>query len=132
MRVVNISENRLMLTTFDVIRPRLIAPNGKEIEPELRARKDLPKITPLATLAPGERWTWRPEASLQWTTDRATLMLTGPDGRGVAGEWSFTALHPGKYRLVVEYANKTMELTEIPNWVGTAATEPVDFEIVGP
>ena len=60
------------------------------------------------------------------------MMLSGPDGRGVAGEWSFPTLHPGKYRLVVEYVNKIDELSVLPNWVGTATTEPVDFEIVAP
>jgi RNA polymerase sigma factor (sigma-70 family) len=130
MRVVNVSEKSLVLTTFDVMRLRLITPDGKEMDPQMRARKDTPKITPPVTLAPGDHWDWRPQASLQWTTDRATLMLTGPDGRGVAGEWSFTSLHPGRYRLVVEYVNTTMEETQVPNWVGTAATEPVDFEVV--
>ncbi len=86
----------------------------------------------LVDLAPGDSWTWRPEARLQWTTDRAALMLTGPDGRGVAGEWSFTTLHPGKYRLVIQYASKTTKYVDIPVWVGKAMTEPVDFEIVAP
>ena len=131
MRVVNVSEKRLLLTTFDVIRPRLITPDGKTIEPEL-SRPDKAPVTPLANLAPGDSWTWRPEARLQWTTDRATLQLTGPDTHGVAGDWSFTTLHPGKYRLVVKYYNRTMEETEIPNWTGDVRTEPVEFEIVEP
>jgi hypothetical protein len=83
-------------------------------------------------LAPGASWTWQAQATLSWTMDRATLQLSGPDGRGVAGVWSFTTLKEGKYRLFIEYANNRLKQDDVEVWVGTATTAKVEFEITAP
>ena len=77
-------------------------------------RDGLPKLKPPHTLDPGDSWTWRPEAKLSWSSDRASLTLSGPDGLGVAGNWSFDTLHPGKYRLILEYASTMTKYIDIP------------------
>ena len=131
LRVANVSDKPLTVWTDDAARPRLTTADGKELNPDVHLRRDLRKIGLPVTLAPGESWTWRPAASLQWTNDRSTLMLSGPLG-GDAGDWSFTTLHPGKYRLVIQYASTTTKYVDIPVWAGKAETEPVEFEIVAP
>jgi hypothetical protein len=127
LRVTNVSGKPLVLATFDVIHLRLFTAQGKEVGMEAR-RKDTPKRTPPVMLAPGASWTWQPQAKLSWTTDRATLELGGPDGRGVAGSWSFTTLKEGKCRLVIEYSNNIPRQGETALWVGKARNE-VAFEI---
>jgi hypothetical protein len=133
LRVTNVSNSKpITICTFDVIRPRLVTAEGKELLPDLRGRKDTPKVTPPKTLAAGESWSWRPTATLSCVNDRAALTLSGPDERGVGGAWSFTGLHPGKYRLIVEYGNANAKDGDLPVWSGKATTEAVDFEITAP
>jgi len=134
LRVTNVSDKPLLLRTFDVILPRLYALRGKQVvEVEMGSRrKDTPKLTPAAMLAPGASWTWRPKAELSWTNDRAALELSGRDGLGVLGSWFFTTLKQGKYRLTVEYANKVPKEGDIPLWVGKATTGEMAFEILPP
>src|SRR5262249_44554025 len=113
---------------FDVIRPRLYTADGKELRMD-SGRDGKPRATPPAMLAPGASWTWRSQAKLSWTKDRGTLMLDGPDGRGIAGFWSFTALKQEKYRLTSEYASNNPKQDDIALWVGQATTNEVEFEI---
>ena len=132
LRIVNVSDKPIALEVNDVLNPRLVAPNGKEpLKPDV-GRDGSPRPRPPVTLAPGDSWTWRPEARLQWTTDRAALQLCGPDGRGVPGFWCFGTLHAGKYGLIVGYSNSVAKQDDVAVWVGKAMTEPVDFEIAGP
>jgi RNA polymerase sigma factor (sigma-70 family) len=134
LRVVNVSDKPVALATFDVIRPRLYFVSGKRVV-ELgmdSRRKDTPRLTPPAMLAPGASWKWRPEARLSWTTDRSALQLSGPDGRGIAGSWSFVTLKEGRYRLVIEYANSNPKLGDVALWVGKATTNAAEFEIAPP
>jgi hypothetical protein len=114
-----------------VVRPRLITADGKELEPNLR-RKDTPKVTPPVKLASGESWTWNSGATLSRGKDDATLMLSGPDGKGVLGAWSFTGLRPGKYQLIAEYVNDKAKDGDLAVWTGKAAAVAVDFEITAP
>jgi uncharacterized protein (TIGR03067 family) len=97
LRVTNDSDKPLALSTFDVIRPRLYTADGKELRMD-GGRDMSPRLTPPAMLAAGASWTWRAQANLRWMKDRNTLQLDGPDGRGVAGFWSFTVGKDGKYR----------------------------------
>jgi RNA polymerase sigma factor (sigma-70 family) len=129
LRVTNVSDKPLALGTFDVIRPRLYTADGKELRMD-GGRDGLPKATPPAMLAPGASWTWRAEANLRWMKDRNTLQLDGPDGRGVAGFWSFPVGKEGKFRFAVEYANSNAKQGDVALWVGKGTTEQVDFEIV--
>src|SRR5262249_55438149 len=130
LRVTNVSGKPLALSTFDVIRPRLYAADGKELRMDC-GRNASPRPTPPAPLAPGASWTWRPEARLTLTQDGSTLRLHGPDGRGVPGAWFFS-VKAGKYRLAVEYANSNPTQDNVPLWVGTARTAEVEFEITAP
>jgi uncharacterized protein (TIGR03067 family) len=133
LRVTNVCDKPLGLSTFDVIRPRLYFVSGKRVvELEMASRrKDAPRLTLPAKLAPGASWMWRPEAQLSWTgRDRSTLELSGPDGRGVAGAWTFGTLREERrYRLAIEYANSTPKQGETALWVGKATTDEVEFEI---
>src|SRR5262249_843617 len=129
LRVTNVSDKPLALRTFDVIRPRLYAADGKELGMDRGERLRSPIPTLPAMLAPGASWTWQPRARLSWTNDRAALRLDGPDGLGVAGFWSFTPWKEGKYRLAVEYANTNPKQDDVSLWVGTATTEQVEFEV---
>jgi RNA polymerase sigma factor (sigma-70 family) len=129
LRVTNVSDKPLALSTFDVIRPRLYTADGKELRMD-GGRDGQPRPTPPAILAAGASWTWRAQANLRWMKDRNTLMLDGPDGHGVAGFWSFSPLKEGKYRFAVEHANSNARQDDVALWVGKAATEKVDFEIV--
>jgi hypothetical protein len=128
LRVTNVSGKPLAIRTFDVIRPRLYTADRREVGIDI-GRHVLPKPTPPALLAPGASWTWQPRAALSWTTDRATLRLSGPDGRGVAGVWYFTTLKEGKYHLAIEYTNDPKQC-DVSLWVGKATTNEVAFEIV--
>jgi hypothetical protein len=134
LRITNVSDKPEAFAVSDVIRPRLYAADGKEVSMSM-GRDGTPKPLPSAKLAPGESWTWRPEATLSWTTDpkrggRAELHLSGPDGRGVPGFWWFDGLQAGKYKWVVEY--DTSKLRDTRLWVGNAKTEAVEFEVAGP
>jgi RNA polymerase sigma-70 factor (ECF subfamily) len=129
LRVTNVSDKPLALSGFDVIRPRLYAAGGKELEMN-SGRNGLPRPPAPAVLAPGASWTWRPEARLEWAAgDISILLLRGPDGRGVDGSWWFT-VKEGKYRLAVEYANSNARQNDVSLWVGRATTKEVEFEIV--
>jgi hypothetical protein len=123
------------LNVNDVVAPRLIAPDGKQLKPSL-GRDGKPKPKPPVTLAPGVCWQWRPDAKLGPTRELVTITglaaLYGPDGHGAPGFWEFSTLHPGKYKLVVEYANEAAKDGDVTLWVGKAATEEAAFEIVGP
>jgi RNA polymerase sigma factor (sigma-70 family) len=130
LRVTNVSDKPLTLSVFDVIRFWLIDPaDGKKWGADM-GRDGLPKPLPPVTLAPGASWTWQPRAKLDRTTDRATLRLSGPDGLGVAGFWTFTTLTAPKYRLAIEYGNSNPKQGDVPLWVGKATTKEVEFELV--
>jgi RNA polymerase sigma factor (sigma-70 family) len=131
LRITNVSDKPLSLNVNDVVTPRLVAPDGKELKPSL-GRDGSPRPKSPATLAPGESWEWRPDAKLGVTADRATLHLYGPDGHGAPGFWEFATLHPGKYTLVVDYINEAAQQDDVALWVGKATTKGVDFEIVAP
>ncbi len=129
LRVTNVTDKPVALSTFDVIRPRLYTAGGKELVMD-GGRNGSPRPSPPVVLAPGASWTWRPEARLEWAAgDISILLLRGPDGRGVAGSWWFT-LKEGKYRLAVEYANRSPKQGDVSLWVGKAVTREVEFEIV--
>jgi RNA polymerase sigma factor (sigma-70 family) len=132
LRVTNVSDKPLGLATFDVIRPRLYFVSGKRVvEVEMGSRrKDTPRLTPPVTLAPGASWTWSPEARLSWTSDRSALQLSGPDGHGIVGAWSFVTLKEGTYRLAVEYENNNPRQDDVALWVGKATTNELEFKIV--
>jgi uncharacterized protein (TIGR03067 family) len=132
--VTNVSGKPLTLRTFDVIRPRLYSTDGRSSSDSKEVgitigRDGEPKPTQPAILAPGASWTWQPRATLSWTTDRATLVLSGPDGRGVAGAWSAGTLKEGKYHLAIEYSNSDPKHGDVALWVGKATTNKVEFEI---
>jgi hypothetical protein len=130
LRVTNVSDKPLALRTFDVIRPRLYTADGKELGMEV-GRNGTPRPWSPELLAPGASWKWfQHQVLLGWTKDRATLRLAGPDGRGVAGSWSFTTLKEGKYRLAIEYSNSDPKQGDVSLWVGKATTNEVQFEIV--
>jgi RNA polymerase sigma factor (sigma-70 family) len=129
LRVTNVSDKPVALCTSDVIEPRLVTADGKEVRLD-RGRDGEPRPLPPAMLAPGASWTWQAQANLCWAKDATTLRLYGPDGRGVAGFWSFAPLKEGKYRLAIEYANSNPKQDDVSLWVGKATTEEVAFEIV--
>jgi RNA polymerase sigma factor (sigma-70 family) len=130
LRVANVSDKPVALSVNDVISLRLVSPDGEQMEMNSR-RKDTPKRQPPALLRPGKAWTWQPDARLEWSGgDRRVLTLSGPDGRGIAGAWSFSPVKQGKYRLAVEYANSNARDGDAALWVGKAATKEVEFEIV--
>jgi hypothetical protein len=95
-----------------------------------RGRNGTPKPLPPVILEPGASWTWEAQANLSWAKDATALRLYGPDGRGVAGFWSFAPLMEGRYRLAIEYANSNPKQDDVSLWVGKATTEEVEFEIV--
>jgi RNA polymerase sigma factor (sigma-70 family) len=130
LRVTNVSDKPVNLAVNDVIELRLVAPDGKQMEPNLR-RKDTPKRQPPVPLRPWETWTWRPDTRLEWAArDSSVLLLGGPDGRGILGAWSFTVKQQ-RYRLAIEYANNNAREGDATLWVGKATTKEVEFEIGG-
>jgi RNA polymerase sigma factor (sigma-70 family) len=132
LRVTNVSDKPLGVSVDDVIRPWVFnAADGKKLECSI-GRDGSPRPQTPFTLAPGESWTWQPQATLGWAKDGKGLVLSGPDGRGVPGFWSFRLPKEGKYRLAIEYANTTAKQGDVPLWVGKATTKEVEFEIVAP
>src|SRR5262249_31376206 len=93
VRVTNVSERRVTLALYDAIRPRLYRVGRKRtVEYFMDGGRDGTPAGPLpVTLAPGETWTWEPEARLSWAMDGQAMNMHGPDGRGAPGFWSF---HP--------------------------------------
>src|SRR5262249_19642554 len=61
LRVTNISDKPLALSTFDVIRPRLYTADGQELRMD-GGRDGQPRPTPPVRLAAGASWTWRAQA----------------------------------------------------------------------
>jgi RNA polymerase sigma factor (sigma-70 family) len=130
LRITNVSDKRVTIAVFDVISLWVFnTVDRTRLEPSTR-RKDTPRVLPPVTLAAGASWTWQPRATLDRTSDRATLRLSGPDGLGVLGAWSITTLKMGKHRLTIEYANRNAKQGDTPVWVGKATTKEVEFEIV--
>jgi RNA polymerase sigma factor (sigma-70 family) len=130
LRVTNVSDQPVNLGVNDVISLRLVSPDGAQMEMNSR-RKDTPKRQPPVLLRPGDTWTWQPDARLEWSGgDRRVLTLSGPDGRGIAGAWSFSPVKQGKHRLAIEYANSNPRDGDAALWVGKATTKEVEFEIV--
>jgi RNA polymerase sigma factor (sigma-70 family) len=130
MRVTNVSDKPVTLPVWDVIVPTVFnTVDGRKLTPDYR-RKDMPRVVPPVTLAPGKSWTWQPRATLSLSQDRATLQLSGPDGLGVAGAWSISTLKVGKHRLSVQYSNAKPREGETALWVGKVTTEEAEFEIV--
>src|SRR5262249_25065772 len=130
LRITNVSEKPVAIAVSDVIRPWVFnTVDGVKLGADLQ-RRELPVPSPPVTLAPSASWTWQPDAKLTVTTDRATLRLGGPDGRGVPGTWSITTLKAGKHRLSIEYANANPKQDGVSLWVGKATTNEVEFEIV--
>jgi hypothetical protein len=131
LRITNVSDQPLTISTFDVIRPRLYTADGKEVQVSI-GRNGMPRPTAPATLAPGASWTWQPKARLSFTREGGQWLLDGPDGRGVSGVWAFLSLQEGKYRLSLEYANAEPKQGDASLWVGRATTENVEFDLVPP
>jgi RNA polymerase sigma factor (sigma-70 family) len=130
LRVTNVSDKPVTIAVSGVIRPWVYnTVDGRKLGASLAQDGTLRALPPV-TLAPGGSWTWRPRAKLDWTMDRATLRLSGPDGLGVPGFWSITTLKVGKHCLFVDYANSNAKQGDVPLWVGKATTEEARFEIV--
>jgi RNA polymerase sigma factor (sigma-70 family) len=130
LKVVNVSDKPVSLSINNVIRLRLDSRDGESNRMQ-SGRDGKPKPQPPVTLAPGGTWTWRSGADLHWVGgDRTTLQLYGPDGRGVAGFWSFGTMKQKKYWLTIEYENTNPNQDGVPLWVGKATPKEVAFEVL--
>jgi hypothetical protein len=130
LRVKNVSQEPITIPVFDVIRPSVFnTVDGVKLAAQI-GRNGPPKAVPPVTLGPGKTWTWEPRAKLDWSGDRATLRLGGPDGLGVPGFWSITTLKVGTHRLSIDYSNNNINQDDATLWVGRATTNEVEFRIV--
>jgi RNA polymerase sigma factor (sigma-70 family) len=129
MRITNVSDKPLTISVIDVINLWVFnTVDGTKLG-AAGGRDGKPRPLPPVTLAPGASWTWQPRATLDRTTDRATLRLNGPDGRGFPGFWEISTLKVGTHRLSIAYDNSNARQGDVPLWVGKATTREVEFEI---